>query len=85
MVRTEQLQRALGAAPQRLALPENPKFARPKQAAKHFGISLSTYWGWVKNRRGFPQPIKAGPAVTLVDMPAMEAYLRAASANGVTA
>jgi len=80
MVTSEQLQRA-SAAPQRLvpALPLHQKFARPKPAAQHFGIGVSTYWHWVKNRPGFPQPIKAGPAVTLVDIGATEAYLRAQS------
>jgi predicted DNA-binding transcriptional regulator AlpA len=58
-----------------------PIFKRPKQAARHFGIGPSTYWHWVKTRPGFPQPVKAGPAVTLVDIPATEAYLRAHSAE----
>lgn len=52
---------------------------RPKQAAKHFCIGVSTYWLWVKSRPNFPQPIKAGPGVTLVDVLATENYLRAQS------
>ena len=53
---------------------------RPKQAAAHFGIGVSTYWLWVKTRKGFPHPIKAGPGVTLVDVAAIEAYLIAQAA-----
>lgn len=55
------------------------QWLRPKPAAKHFGIGVSTYWLWVKSRPGFPKPVKAGPGVTLVDVPATEAYLRAQS------
>jgi predicted DNA-binding transcriptional regulator AlpA len=55
------------------------RWMRPKKAAAHFEIGLSTFWLWVKTRPGFPQPIKAGPAVTLVDIPATEAFLRAQS------
>jgi predicted DNA-binding transcriptional regulator AlpA len=53
---------------------------RPKQAAKHFCIGVSTYLLWVKSRPNFPQPIKAGPGVTLVDVTAIEQYLRSQSA-----
>jgi predicted DNA-binding transcriptional regulator AlpA len=52
------------------------KFERAKGAAQHFKIGSSTLWLWVKSRPGFPQPIKAGPGVTLFDIPAIEAFLR---------
>lgn len=55
------------------------RLMRPKQAAQHFCIGVSTYWLWLKTRPGFPQPIKAGPGVTLVDIDAVEQYLRAQS------
>lgn len=53
------------------------RYARPRRAAEYFKIGKSTLWHWVRTRPGFPQPIKAGPAVTLVDMQAVEDYLRA--------
>ena len=55
---------------------------RPKQAAAHFGIGRSTLWSWLKTRQGMPTAIKAGPGVTLIDIPATEAFLRAESAAG---
>jgi predicted DNA-binding transcriptional regulator AlpA len=51
-------------------------FARAKQAAEHFQISRSALWDWVRNRPGFPQPIKAGPRVTLFDLAAIETFIR---------
>lgn len=58
----------------------NPKhLERPKQAARHFKIGVSTYWYWVATRPGFPKPIKAGRGVTLVDINATEAYIFAQS------
>jgi predicted DNA-binding transcriptional regulator AlpA len=53
-----------------------PVFMRPKPAAKHFGIGISTLWRWVNTRPGFPAPIKAGKAVTLIDVAATEKFLR---------
>lgn len=53
------------------------KFERAKGAAQHFKIGSSTLWLWVKTRPGFPQPIKAGPGVTLFDIRAIEVFLRA--------
>lgn len=52
------------------------KFARAKQACRHFQIARSTLWLWVKTRPGFPQPLKAGEKVTLFDLPAIEEFLR---------
>lgn len=56
-----------------------PRYARPKQASAHYKIATSTLWHWVKTRDGFPQPIKAGPNVTLIDLNAVDDYLRGAA------
>lgn len=52
---------------------------RPKKAAAHFGIGVSTYWLWVKTRPGFPKPLKVGARTTIVDIAATTAYLQSAS------
>ncbi len=53
------------------------KYGRAKGTAQYFKIGHSTLWLWVKSRPGFPQPIKAGPRVTLFDIGAIEEFLRA--------
>lgn len=53
-----------------------PQYARAKKAAAHFQISLSTLWGWAKNRNNFPKPLKAGRRTTLFDINAIDAYLK---------
>ena len=60
---------------------QKPNYARPKAACAHFKIAHSTYWQWVRNRPGFPQPLKAGPRVTLCDINAIDAYLKAQSSK----
>ena len=52
------------------------RFARAKGACQHFQIARSTLWLWVKERPGFPKPLKAGERVTLFDLGAIEEYLR---------
>ena len=56
---------------------QKPNYARARGASEHFQIARSTLWQWVKTRHGFPQPLKAGPKVTLFDLNAIEAYLKA--------
>ena len=56
---------------------QKPNYARAKTACAHFQIARSTLWLWVQTRQGFPQPLKAGPRVTLFDLNAIEAFLRA--------
>jgi predicted DNA-binding transcriptional regulator AlpA len=53
------------------------RYARASEACRHFRISRSTLWLWVKTRTDFPAPIKAGPKVTLFDLDAIDMYLRA--------
>lgn len=53
-----------------------PQYARAKKAAAHFQISVSSLWGWTKNRHGFPKPLKAGERVTLFDIGAIDAFLK---------
>jgi predicted DNA-binding transcriptional regulator AlpA len=56
---------------------QKPHYARAKVACAHFQIARSTLWQWTKTRRGFPQPLKAGEKVTLFDINAIDAYLKA--------
>jgi predicted DNA-binding transcriptional regulator AlpA len=56
---------------------ENPRYARAKTACAHFGIARSTLWQWAKAREGFPRPLKAGEKVTLFDINAIDAFLKA--------
>jgi predicted DNA-binding transcriptional regulator AlpA len=51
-------------------------YARAKQTAAYYQISVSSLWNWTKNRKGFPQPLKAGERVTLFDLGAIDAYLK---------
>ena len=63
------------------AADRKPVYARAKATCAHFQIARSTLWQWVKTRHGFPQPLKAGPKVTLFDLNAIEAYLKAQAGN----
>jgi predicted DNA-binding transcriptional regulator AlpA len=56
---------------------QQPHYARAKVACAHFQIARSTLWQWTKNRAGFPQPLKAGEKVTLFDINAIDAFLKA--------
>ena len=62
-----------------LAPSMTPNYARAKAACAHFQIARSTLWEWTKNRKheGFPQPLKAGQKVTLFDINAIDAFLKA--------
>ena len=60
-----------------------PQYARARVAAKHFQIGKSTLWQWT-SRPGFPTPLKAGPKVTLFDINAIDAYLKAQAGEVVT-
>jgi predicted DNA-binding transcriptional regulator AlpA len=63
------------------ATDQKPQYARAKTACKHFQISRSTLWNWVRDRHGFPQPLKAGAKVTLFDLNAIDAFLKAQSSK----
>lgn len=56
---------------------QKPCYARAKVACAHFQIARSTLWQWVKTRQGFPKPLKAGEKVTLFDINAIDAFLKA--------
>jgi predicted DNA-binding transcriptional regulator AlpA len=58
-----------------------PRYARAKLACDHFQIARSTLWSWTKSRPGFPQPLKAGEKVTLFDINAIDAFLKAQAAK----
>ena len=56
---------------------QKPSYARAKVACAHFQIARSTLWQLTKSRQGFPQPLKAGEKVTLFDINAIDAFLKA--------
>ena len=60
-----------------------PRYARARAVCAHFQIARSTLWNWVKTRQheGFPQPLRAGPKVTLFDINAIDAFLKAQAAK----
>jgi predicted DNA-binding transcriptional regulator AlpA len=60
---------------------QKPHYARAKVACAHFQIARSTLWQWTRSRRGFPQPLKAGAKVTLFDINAIDAFLKAQAAK----
>lgn len=60
---------------------QKPHYARAKAACAHFQIARSTLWQWTKSRHGFPQPLKAGEKVTLFDINAIDAFLKAQAAK----
>ena len=60
---------------------QKPNYARAKIACAHFQIARSTLWQWIKTRKGFPQPLKAGPKVSLHDLNAIDAFLKSDAAK----
>ncbi|WP_186124212.1 helix-turn-helix transcriptional regulator [Burkholderia gladioli] len=48
---------------------------RPKDAAKHLGISLPTLWRRAKADANFPKPFKLADRVTLFYTAELDAYL----------
>ncbi len=65
-----------------------PIYARASDTAKHLCIGKSTLWQWCGSgpgsRPGFPKPIKAGPKVSLFDLTAIEAYLKAQAGHAMS-
>ena len=59
-----------------LATEKRPNYARAKAACAHFQIARSTLWQWCRTREGFPQPLRAGPKVSLHDLNAIDAFLK---------
>jgi predicted DNA-binding transcriptional regulator AlpA len=60
---------------------QKTNYARAKRACEHFQIARSTLWQWSKTRDGFPKPLKAGERVTLFDINAIDAFLKAQAAK----
>jgi len=52
-------------------------YLRPRGVCEYLKIARSTLHNWVKHRHGFPQPVKAGPGVTLFDQAEIDAYMAA--------
>ncbi|WP_254427565.1 helix-turn-helix transcriptional regulator [Salmonella enterica] len=55
-------------------LPETG-YMRPAQVMRHFQISESTLWNWVKKGK-FPRPDKLSDGVTRFDVAAIRAWLK---------
>lgn len=51
------------------------QYARPKQAAGHLKIGVSTLWKWRKENPNFPQPIKLSPRVTVFRIADLDAFV----------
>ena len=60
--------------------PPAQTYLRAKTICAKYGISKSTFWLWVKQREGFPKPIKAGERVTLFDAAALEKFIAGVAA-----
>ena len=60
---------------------QRPNYARAKAACAHFQIARSTLWAWIRTRDGFPQPLRAGPKVSLHDLNAIDAFLKSDAAK----
>lgn len=48
---------------------------RPKEAAKLLGIGPATLWRWIKERPGFPQPIRLSARCTVLDGAELRAWV----------
>lgn len=60
---------------------QTPHYVRAKEVSAHFKVGDATFWRWVKERKGFPQPFKVSERVALFDLSAIENYLRSQSAK----
>ena len=56
--------------------------ARPKDAANHIGVSISTLYRWEKEIPGFPSRIKFGPRASGWRLSDLEAWLEKQAAQG---
>ena len=53
----------------------NQGYARPTEAAKHFGVCKTTLWRWSK-RPDFPQPSKIGRKITLFNIAEVDKWIK---------
>jgi len=58
-----------------------PAYARPADAARHFGVCKTTLWRWAK-RPDFPKPARLGPKITLFEIAAVERWLKTQGGTG---
>ncbi len=49
--------------------------ARPKAAARHIGVSISTLYRWERERPDFPRRIKLGPRASGWRLADLESWL----------
>ncbi|MCC4115342.1 AlpA family phage regulatory protein [Aromatoleum toluclasticum] len=57
------------------------KSLRPQQAAEFLGISIPTFWRWIKERPDFPRPIRLSARCTVVDQAELIAWRDAQSSG----
>lgn len=57
------------------------KSLRPQQAAEFLGISIPTFWRWIKERPDFPRPIRLSARCTVVDQGELIAWRDAQSSG----
>lgn len=55
---------------------QEPNYKRAKEIIAYFKIGDATFWRWVKERKGFPQPLKISERIALFDQVAIENYFR---------
>lgn len=68
---TAKAEETTGTKPQ-----HQPRWERAKVVCEYLKISPTTLWHWAKYRPDFPQPVKAGPRVTLFDLAAIDRHLQ---------
>lgn len=49
---------------------------RPRAAAKYIGVSIASFWRFVKNDPSFPQPFRIGQQATVVMRADLDAWLQ---------
>jgi len=52
------------------------QYKRTAEVCKIFSISKTTLYRYAKEKKGFPQPIKTSPKVTLWDIHAIDKYFK---------
>lgn len=50
-------------------------WARPKQAAQHLQVALSTLWEWARTRHDFPKPYKPSRRATYFKRSELDAWM----------
>ena len=54
----------------------NPRWARPKEAAKYLRVSMSTLWGFIENDPHFPLLRRIGKRCALIDLNKIDEWVQ---------